>query len=276
MLSVGEISHKELHSLRIGDVVAISTPKMARYTDEGLQTGERIVTIKDLRESANIYDNNKISGPVIEWEPEEQDTEQFGDKIDTFSMASSHYITRIVKRAPYRIDRNYIPNGLYGNRYVSNMNLMNSSRRGNKTCMSLNTLSRVIIGEMPHLDIKYGIQEGRIRTLWEKDGRPGLKGYSHRDGEIITHREGWGFEWIDKKQLKRWLMRNISRVVRTKREYIADLIEIEKDRYEDYAEDCKEFPMSNSIEDFEDAFEESQLREFDEKYGHEPISENAD
>ena len=78
----------------------------------------------------------------------------------------------------------------------------------------------------PYHDLPYSFSPERVKTLWKKDGMPGLKTMDR-----------WGINDIRIKTFRKWLRANISRIKRTKREYVREQIEHEEWERRSYEDD---------------------------------------
>lgn len=232
------IDRKLLAGLRVGDVVRVQSPGFSDLTrDEELVV--KITKIDNVE--ANVDRQGRFSLPVIHWEPRDQDFVELFPGYEKHNVAwcNAGFVTEIIERQPYVVDRDLIQNHLY--HVPVSFDRIYKTRHAKCIAIDVYSLALTVVASDPHLTIKYGLSKDKLFAEWVKSGRPGLRGYQtfSADG-VVPHkpRHGSASNWMHKPTFKKWLLKRLSYVIRTKKEYRADLIDFQRREEEDYYSDA--------------------------------------
>lgn len=233
-----KIDPKLLAGLRVGDVVRVQNPGFGELTRDE----EFVVKITKIDNvEAHINSDGKFALPVIHWEPREQDFVELFPGYEKHNVAwcNAGFVTEIIERQPYVVDRNLIKNNLYHT--PNNFGRVFTTRHANCIAIDIYSLALMIMASDPHLDVRYGLSQSKLIAEWENAGRPGLRGYHTYTTEgVVSNKPRYrsAAYWMHKPTFKKWLLKRLSYVIRTKKEYRADLIDFERREREDYYSDA--------------------------------------
>lgn len=236
---MSKIDPKLLAGLRVGDVVRVNSPIFHKPN----QSEEHVVKITKIDNvEAHVNRDGKFSLPVVHWEPREQDfIELVEGHKDNVAWCNAAYVTEIIERCPYVVDHNQIQNGLYNPERSSRMDRVFATRHADCVAIDIRSLAQIIVSKERDVVIRYGLDDEKLTAEWEKAGCLGLRGYQTYSSEGVLPykpRHGSVSTWMHKPTFKKWLLKRLSHVIRTKKEYRADLIEFQRREEQDYYSDA--------------------------------------
>lgn len=196
------------------------------------------VTLTKVDYEAN-FDRRGLGRPIVHWEAR--------PGINDMAFCDSSYVMEIVERAPHKtpaVKKNslVVEQGFHDH-------LLDKPRSRSCIAASPVGVAKLILSQMPELNIPYGIVDRRITDEWYKAGALGLKGrYDYRTESVIPRYdrpeegakrlfEALRMPWIHVDQFKSWLLRRLPHLIRTKAEFRADMAESVRMDEKTYARD---------------------------------------
>lgn len=189
------------------------------------------------------------------------------------SHSDASWVVGIISKAPYKMEKNPIRNALYHQRmhklaayekenkpYVDYTSYSHS--KGLYRIHGIGPYAEEILSHDPLLDLPYGINAERMVSLWQKAGYPGLHGgYAWKTQSTVLNYPHDLYDngaidiseivemIIHRRQFKRWLLANISRIARTRKEVENQNKEFAKMDYQSYSKDLDNYFAEKPVKD---------------------------
>ncbi len=233
-------SSKELRALKAGDHVRIHLAHPASTKNIAPED----VVIENVVDHWQFDMHGKKSLPLIQWT----------SKSGSTSSCNASFVIDILSIAPYR------PMKALTNIYCQPIHQATAPvfSKGNCVAESPVALASRIVSFLGHLDIPFGFSEYRLTEAWAKAGHPGLRGTYHLySGQISAKHMRWRpsepfsgvddrlydyaeFWWIHRPTFQNWLMKALPHVVRPRKEFIRECVNLAKLAAEEYLRDLKD------------------------------------
>lgn len=219
----GDISSRELNNpnplqVRVGDVVKIKLAASKVFVASVLEVTERF--------QFSVMSTHKFmlrTKDLIRFRPHclESDLSMLEDcfiTADDDNVCDVSYVIEVIDRTPNPFPKDrYVVRNLYClSSYYCEYDQNYDDCHGPVCFTSAIRLAHSIVCNRPSLDLPYGISNVRLMDQWSKSGYPGL-GVPYKR---ITR--DFPAKGIRKKAFRKWLLRALPKVAKTKAEAIQD------------------------------------------------------
>ncbi len=225
-MASARLPKKMLNTLRAGDRVVVH---LSHYATGDVRREPFEAVLTKVQHNAN-FDRHGRGSPIVHWSPRpgiDYSTRHDGTEFPLSSCDGGH-VVKIVERS--KDGSVFLPENALSASWRA-FRLMPQHASGSCVAADPISLAQYLLSRKSLLDLPYGLDEQRLLGEWEKSGFPGLKGVFDETRRIVIHGDR-GFDvnsktaWIHVGKFRAWVIKNTTRVKRTKSVFLADMKEV--------------------------------------------------